>query len=84
MLATEVKPNEDQVNWLFLSIHGQHFSFVYKIENPENATYKRPFRASLSFTVIEVVSKIVELQKSYEALRGQELIGTVKLINSLM
>ncbi|WP_131539022.1 hypothetical protein [Pedobacter nototheniae] len=77
------QPKDDKVNWLFLNTGERQFSFVYKIENPLGANYEMPFKANLAFTMIEAVEDIIQLNHSYEVLRGQESIGTVKLISAL-
>jgi len=77
------QPKDDKVNWLFLNTGERQFSFVYKIEDPLKANYEKPFKVDLAFTMIEAVKEIVQLNHTYEALRGQETIGTVKLISVL-
>lgn len=77
------QPKDDKVNWLFLNTGEQQFSFVYKIEKHLEAKYGEPFKAELAFTMIEVVTKCIELNHVYEVLRGQEIIGSVWLINAL-
>lgn len=76
-------PMNDKVNWLFLNLGGQQFSFVYKIENPLEAKYDIPFKIELAFTMIEVVRSLVILNYTYAVLRGPKLIGTIKLIKSI-
>ena len=77
------RPKDDKVNWLFLKVGERQFSFVYKIENPFEANYEMPFKADLAFTMIEVVENILQLNHTYEVLRGQEPIGIVKLLSWL-
>lgn len=83
VLDEQCQPKDDKVNWLFLNTGKQQFSFVYKIENPLEARYGKPFKAELAFTMIEAVTGIVKLNHVYEVLRGREVIGTVGLINSI-
>ena len=83
VLDEQDQPKDDKINWLFLNAGKQQFSFVYKIENPLEAEYNKPFKVELSFTMIEDVIKIIELHHIYEVLRGQEIIGIVKLLNLL-
>lgn len=83
VLAEQLQPKDDRVNWLFLNLEKHQYSFVYKIADPLEAKYGVAFKVCLSFTMIEVVSKKVMLQHEYKVLRGQELIGTVMLISSL-
>jgi hypothetical protein len=83
VLDKQCQPKDDKVNWLFLNSGEHQFSFVYKMENPLEAKYGSPFNAELSFTVIETVINVVELNHSYEVLRGQEIIGRVSLIRSI-
>ena len=76
-------PKDDEVNWLFLNTGAHRFSFVYKIENPLDAKYKEPFKAELAFTMIEAIKEIIQINRIYEVLRGEEKIGTVKIFNVL-
>jgi len=68
-------PKDDILNWLFLETKDRLFSFVYKIENPNEAKYNQPFRAKVAFTMYEEVKFIVKLNETYKILRGQENIG---------
>ncbi len=77
------QPKDDKVNWLFLNVGEQQFSFVYKIENPIEAKYGFFFKVKLSFTMIELARKIIKLNHTYEVLRGQEIIGTIRLFDAL-
>ncbi len=83
ILDKQLQPKDDPVNWLFLNTGEQQFSFVYKIKNPSEAKYGKPIKADLAFTMIEDVKDIVKLDQTYEVLRGQEIIGTVKLLKPL-
>lgn len=83
VLNKQSQPKDDKVNWLYLNIGNHQFSFVYKIVNPLEAKYNKPFKSELAFTMIEAVIGIVKLNRSYEVLRGQEVVGTVTLINAL-
>lgn len=83
VLDVQEEPKDDKVNWLFLNTGERQFSFVYKIEDPLNAFYEKPFKADLAFIMIETVKKIIKLNYTYEVLRGQETIGTVRLIRAL-
>lgn len=83
VLNERCEPKDDKVNWLFLNTGKQQFSFIYKIEEPVKAKYNMPFKAQMAFTMIEIAKNILELEHDYEILRGQELIGTVNLIESL-
>jgi hypothetical protein len=80
VLENGSRPKDDKVNWLFLNTGERQFSFVYKIDSPLKANYEEPFKVDLSFTMIEVVKDNIELNCEYEILRGQESIGTLKLI----
>ena len=84
VLAEQSQPSDDKVNWLVLNVGERQFSFVYKIEKPLEAEYGRPFRADIAITMIEIAASIVELNHPYEVLRGQEIIGTARLIKPLM
>lgn len=83
LLDKRSQPKDDKVVWLFLNIGKQQFSFVYKIKNPSEAKYDKPFEAEIAFTMIEVVIGTVKLHHTYEILRGQDLIGKVKLTSKL-
>ena len=80
ILGTNKLPKDDNVNWLFLKIGEKQFSFIYKIDDPKIAKYRAPFNASLSFMLIEEVKTFIQLNYVYQVLRGQEIVGTVKLI----
>src|SRR5699024_7410099 len=47
-LEKSSQPKDDTINWLFLNIKGWNYSFVYKLENPSSAQYRKPFRAKLA------------------------------------
>lgn len=79
ILDSESKPKDDIVNWLFLKVGEYQFSFVYKIDIPAEASYDSPFTIKLSFMLKEVVNEIIQLNESYEVLRGSEIIGIVKI-----
>lgn len=83
VLGEQSHPKDDNVNWLFLNAGEHQFSVVYKIEDPSAAEYDKPFRADLAITMIETAQAIVELNRAYEVLRGEEHIGTVRLLNPL-
>jgi len=83
VLDEQYQPKDDTVNWLFLFTKEWHYSFIYKIENPLEAKYGKPFKAEIAFTAIETVAKIIKLNHTYEVLRGQESVGTIKLLSAL-
>ncbi|MBV4360604.1 hypothetical protein [Pinibacter aurantiacus] len=83
VLDEQSRAIDDKVNWLFLNTGERQFSFVYKIEQPLDAEFDKPFRVELAFTMIEAVINAVQLNHTYEVLRGPESIGTVKLIGAL-
>lgn len=76
-------PKDDKVNWLFLQIEERQYSFVYKIIEPLEARYDKPYNAKLSFTMIEVVRNIIKLNHTYVILRGEESVGTLNLVEIL-
>lgn len=78
-----LSPAEDKTNWFFMKVNLHQFSFILKIEDPLKAQYNIPFKARLSFIMIETVKKKVLLNYSYKILRGQENIGEVTLIEKL-
>jgi hypothetical protein len=83
VLDEQSQSKDDKVNWLFLNAGERQFSFVYKIENPLDAKYGKPFKAELAFTMIEAVKEIIQLNHTYEVLRGPENVGTIKIISVL-
>jgi hypothetical protein len=83
VLDEQSQPKDDKVNWLFLNTGERQFSFVYKIENPLDAKYDKPFKAELAFTMIEAVKEIIQLNHTYEVLRGQENVGTLSIVDIL-
>lgn len=78
-LTDAIIPKDDKVNWLFLTLKGIDYSFVYKIEDPENARYNTSFKILLAFTAFDLIQNILEIDKTYKVKRGQEDIGTVIL-----
>lgn len=83
ILDKQIQPKDDVVNWLFLNIENHLYSFVYKIKNPGDAKYGSPFLAEIAVTMIERVKEVILLNKDYEVLRGQEKIGTIRIVDSL-
>lgn len=83
LLDSKNQPKDDKTNWLFLEIGERQFSFIYKIENPLQASYNKPFNAIFSFIFIEDVKKFIQLNQTYNVLRGPELIGSIKIIAAL-
>jgi len=83
LLGANSQPKDDKTNWLFLKIEERQFSFIYKIDEPINASYDNPFSAKLSFMLIDEVKKILKSNQSYEVLRGPETIGMVKIVSTL-
>lgn len=77
------QPKDDKTNWLFLNGRERQFSFAYEIENPLEARYEKPFKAKLAFTMSEVIDDFIKLNTRYEVLRGQEVIGTMILLNGI-
>ncbi|AQX02276.1 hypothetical protein [Elizabethkingia anophelis] len=76
-------PVEDTVNWLFMLINGIEYSFVYKIIDPENAQYNIPFLIEMSLTRFDLLHNVVTLDRVYTIKRGEEEIGSVKLLRSI-
>mgnify|MGYP007034058969 CR=1 FL=1 len=83
LLDEQNQPKDDIVNWLFLKSGKYRFSFVYKMEKPLESKYEIPFRAKLAFTFIEGVIKFIKLNHDYEVWRGEEIVGTVRLIRAV-
>lgn len=82
-LKSNSQPKDDTINWLFLNINDHQYSFVYKIENPSIAIYNKPFKISIAFTMSEEVKNIIQLNYTYEVLRGQENIGTLEIVSAI-
>ena len=81
VLKKDQRPRDDKQNWLFLSTEDRRFSFVYKIDQPELANYDMSFKIRMAFTVDhEVIKKFIHQNHAYEVLRGEELIGSVEMI----
>ena len=83
MLGVNSLPKDDKTNWLFLKIEERQYSFIYTIDEPINASYHKPFKAKLSFMLIDEVRKLIKLNQTYEVLRGPEPIGDIKLMAAL-
>ena len=83
-LSVNSLPKSDATNWLFLVIGERRFSFIYKITEPDLANYDEPFSAYLSFTFIELAGKMIEANKAYTVMRGEEIIGIVEIIASVI
>ena len=79
LLSVSSRPKDDTVNWLFLKIGQRQLSFVYKIINPTEADYGKPFEIEMAFAWSELALGILQLGNIYPVLRGQEEIGSVKL-----
>lgn len=75
VLPPKSQPKDDVVHWLFLKIDDKRLSFVYKIQDPDRAIYESYFNAYIRFTMYESIERVVELDRSYEVLRGEESIG---------
>jgi hypothetical protein len=84
VLSSVSLPKDDQVNWLFLKYEDKFYSFIYKIKKPEDAKYKEYFECFLSFSMHDVVSKIIIINNVYYVFRGQEPIGNLKIIKSIL
>ncbi len=82
LLSVASRPQDDNVNWLFLQIGERQLSFVYKIIHPLEANYGKPFEIDMAFIWSEVALEILQLEHTYQVLRGQEEIGIVKLTHN--
>lgn len=74
---------DDIVNWLFAHIGDSKYGFVYKIEEVESASFEQPFLADASFLAIEFVTGLLKLGDTYEVSRGEEQIGSLKIVEIL-
>ena len=84
LLKSKKRPIEDEVNWMFLAIGDYTYSFVYKIEDPENSQYDVPFSVQIAFTFFDIVKDKLILNCKYPVLRGQEEVGTIILKDFLL
>jgi len=80
LLEEQTRPKDDVVNWLFLNTGEIMLSFVYKIEKPSEATYNKPFKVHLAFTMDEKAKEVIDLNTTYEVLRGSEVIGNARIL----
>ena len=83
VLEGKLLPKDDIIPWLFLVIDKsgkRRFSFFYKIENPLKARYEEPFNIQMRFLMDEM-NKNIELGKTYDVWRGEELIGAVDIVD---
>jgi hypothetical protein len=83
VLSNTNQPKDDIVNWLFLDTGKHLFSFVYMIDNPEDAKYNRPFKVQIAFTMVKGAMHTVKLHEPYKVLRGQENIGWLTISDIL-
>jgi hypothetical protein len=78
-------PKDDILPWLFLIIdekEGKRFTFLYKIEQPTEAVFEEPFNIQMAF-IMEKIKKTVQLNQTYNVWRGEEFIGSVKIIRDI-
>jgi hypothetical protein len=83
VLSSTSQPKDDIVNWLFLDTGKHLFSFVYMIDNPEDAKYNQPFKIKIAFTMVKEAIHTIKLHEPYKVLRGQESIGRL-IINDIL
>lgn len=83
LLGEQSRPKDDKVNWFFAEIGTKHYSFVYKIECPQDAKYLDPFNAFLAFTMFDLIKDIVRIGGVYPVFRGEERIGILKITSQL-
>jgi hypothetical protein len=79
VLDLKCNPKDDIVNWLFLDTGKQQLSFIYKIDNPNEARYNIPFEIKMAFTMPQKAIRIIQLNNNYRVFRGQENIGSVTI-----
>lgn len=79
ILKEGCQPKDDKINWLFMKVDENLYSFVYKIESPSVAMYEEPFNAAFAFTMSDKVKEIAKMNQAYEVYRGPEPIGKVIL-----
>lgn len=80
LLHPNSNPKDDETNWQFIVLNDARYSFVFKIEESQNAKYNSPFLISLAFTFYEFVENEIKLNYEYIVQRGEEEIGTIRLI----
>ena len=83
LLKSHISPKDDEVNWMFINLDNIKYSFVYKVENPANAQYNYPFEIKIAFTFYDLVENKLELERLYMVFRGEEEVGTIKLIKHI-
>ena len=85
ILKEDVLPKDDILPWLFLAMDKEgerRFTFFYKIEQPTESFYEKPFNILMSF-IMDGMEKIIELNQTYDVWRGEEFIGNAKIIRAL-
>lgn len=84
-LKSDSLPKDDEINWMFIELdQTNRFSFVYKIEEPLIANYNIPFKIKIAITFYELIKDVLEMNKTYSVMRGEEKIGTIKLTKLLV
>ena len=85
MLKPNLNPQDDEINWLFLVLNESYrYSFVYKIIENQSVSYNSPFQILLAFTFYDSVKKEIKIGQQYSVQRGEEYIGNVKILKSLI
>jgi len=82
-ISSDKQPKDDKVNWLFMKIGERLFGFIYKINEDIEVIYDKPFKIELSFMLIDVVKKYIQLNYTYKVLRADEPIGSIRIISDL-
>jgi len=89
-LKQERLSDEDIDPWLFLVFDKKgerRYTFFYKIEQPIEVSYEKPFSIQMSFPVEEAgrvnPKMVIKLGQTYDVWLYQKLIGTVKIIRAL-
>ncbi|WP_271782606.1 hypothetical protein [Aquimarina algiphila] len=77
-------PFEDKVNWLFLEKEEKQYSFIYNIKSPKTSLYNSPFEIEVKFLMYDELKNIIELERDYKVYRGEEEIGTIKLLDVII
>ena len=79
ILKEDTLPKDDIVNWLFLVLDKKgekRFTFFYKIKEPLESFYEKPFNILLSF-MMDKMEKIIKLGQTYDIWRGEEFVGKI-------
>ncbi|MGV3461353.1 MAG: hypothetical protein ACO1N9_12960 [Flavobacterium sp.] len=75
MISGEMRPKDDIINWLLADIGIGKFTFIYKIHEPDNADFDKPFAVDISFLTIDSLASKIRCGDIFKVSRGEESIG---------